>query len=213
MKRGFTLIELSVTLIVMALIVGIALPSVMSVQFSRLKGDAERLLSLCRYLSDVSVTRGIDIRLLIDLDEGTWKVLYTKENIKLNRGLGGELMEIYNIMNGLVGFDDALAELNKKKETVFEELNDRIIKNNKLSDGIRFVALRSAHVPEGVSEGRVSIYFLSNGMIEPFVIVIGNDTDSYSLVSEEMTGRIRLFDGDISEDFEKLYEEEEDIWK
>ena len=73
-QRGFTLLELAVTLMIVAVLLALALPRLPRLDRTDLEASADRLASTMTYLADEASLRGRIYRLTLDLDAEEWKV-------------------------------------------------------------------------------------------------------------------------------------------
>jgi len=73
-ERGFTLLEIAVTMLIVALLLAIALPRLPRIGRTDLEASADRLAATMSYLSDEASLRGRIYRLTVDLDAEDWKV-------------------------------------------------------------------------------------------------------------------------------------------
>jgi prepilin-type N-terminal cleavage/methylation domain-containing protein len=73
-QHGFTLLEIALTLLVMALLLTIAIPRMPRLGRTDLEASADRLASTMTYLADEASLRGRIYRLTVDLDQEEWKV-------------------------------------------------------------------------------------------------------------------------------------------
>jgi len=92
--RGFTLVELVVVIVVVAVLATAIVPRLSAGTGSaRLRSAASRLLTAARYARDFAVTRRCVCRLGIDSDEGRYGLAYRAgpaEEFRPMRGVGGQ---------------------------------------------------------------------------------------------------------------------------
>ncbi|MGO9451507.1 MAG: Tfp pilus assembly protein FimT/FimU [Candidatus Binataceae bacterium] len=74
-EPGFTLLELSIVIFIMALIFTIAMPYMGSYRKARLKSEARRLAGRASYLYDEASAQKVFLRLVFDLDHQVYGVL------------------------------------------------------------------------------------------------------------------------------------------
>jgi len=77
---GFTLIELAVVLVIVAVLLSFVTPRLLTLGQARREAAARRLASLLGYLHDEASLRGRTYRLTIDLDDGRYEVRTTTES-------------------------------------------------------------------------------------------------------------------------------------
>lgn len=73
-QHGFTLLELALTLMIMAVLLTLALPRLPRLDRTDLEASADRLASTMTYLADEASLRGRIYKLTLDLDADEWKV-------------------------------------------------------------------------------------------------------------------------------------------
>jgi prepilin-type N-terminal cleavage/methylation domain-containing protein len=73
-QRGFTLLEIAVTLLIMSILFAIALPRLPSVGRTDLEASADRLAATMTYLADEASLRGRIYRLTLDMEADRWDV-------------------------------------------------------------------------------------------------------------------------------------------
>lgn len=73
-ERGFTLLELALTLLIMAILLTLAIPRLPRLGRTELEAAADRLASTMTWLADESSLRGRIYKLNLDLDTEQWSV-------------------------------------------------------------------------------------------------------------------------------------------
>lgn len=73
-QRGFTLLELALTLMIMGILLAMAVPRLPRLGRTDLESSADRLASTMTYLADEASLRGRIYRLTLDLDADQWTV-------------------------------------------------------------------------------------------------------------------------------------------
>jgi len=105
-QRGFTLIELTVVIVILAIVALIVIPRLPSTQSARLRSSARSLAAAIRYLEDRSMTTKEEYRLRFDLGDNTITVTRRKadgdstapEDPFLGRRLLGEGVKMEDIL-------------------------------------------------------------------------------------------------------------------
>jgi prepilin-type N-terminal cleavage/methylation domain-containing protein len=78
-KAGFTLVELSIVILIIAIVARIALPRIRSVTGAELTAATRRLAYTTRYLYEEAALRGTVLALYFDLDRQEYWVAHTEE--------------------------------------------------------------------------------------------------------------------------------------
>ncbi len=78
-ERGFTLIELSIVVLIIAIVARIAMPRIRSITAAELSAATRRLSATTRYLYEESALRGTPLVLFFDLDRQEYWVARTEE--------------------------------------------------------------------------------------------------------------------------------------
>jgi len=76
---GFTLFEVTVTLLIISALLGVSILSLDAFGGADLKSSARRMAGTVRSLRDEAALRAATVRLVIDLDEATYKAEYTED--------------------------------------------------------------------------------------------------------------------------------------
>ena len=82
-ERGFTLIELSIVVLIIAIVARIAMPRIRSVTAAELSAAARRLSATTRYVYEESALRGEPLVLFFDLDRQEYWVARSEEGTDL----------------------------------------------------------------------------------------------------------------------------------
>ncbi len=72
LRRGFTLLELIVVMLVVGLLMGVSIPAISSALDVKKKAAAQKISANIKYLYDRAVLERVYIRLVFDLDNGTY---------------------------------------------------------------------------------------------------------------------------------------------
>ena len=82
-ERGFTLIELSIVILIIAIIANFALPEFRSITGAELSSSTRRLAQTTRYLYEEAALRGMVLTLFFDLDRQEYWVAHPEEGTGL----------------------------------------------------------------------------------------------------------------------------------
>jgi len=89
-QRGFTLIELTLVVLLLGLLANLSLPLISGFETDRMNATARRLSGTVKYLYNEAIITGREQRLIFDLSQGTYRTVDIAENGDLteNTGLG-----------------------------------------------------------------------------------------------------------------------------
>ena len=222
LPRGFTLLEIVVSLAVVGLILGVTISRMDTVMAWDLKRSSTKLASTIRYLYNKAATEGLYIRLVLDLDEQTYWVESTTDPVLLESGDGarekandkaqkkakekeaaakaGEEAKKGEAATGKEEKAGAkppgAPETIKEREPVFSPVESYLLKPTKLPDTVFFKDLQVEHRQFPVEGGKESIYFFPNGFVEHAVINLRDEKDEthYSLETNPVSGRVSIED-------------------
>jgi len=175
-KKGFTLIELMVALVIVGLIMGLAIGQVGKTLSWDFKATARRLSSTIRYLYNKSATEGVTLRLVFDLDDPSFWVEGTSDSFTLTK----EEEE---------AFSKKTEEL-KTKEATFSPQESSLTKPYNLPKGVYFKDIYAEHQIAPVDSGKAYIYFFPQGYVERSVINLRDKDDEvhYGLKVNPISG-------------------------
>lgn len=89
-QRGFTLIELTLVVLLLGLLANLSLPLISGFETDRMNSTARRLSGTVKYLYNEAIISGREQRLIFDMSDGTYRTVEIAENGELteNSGLG-----------------------------------------------------------------------------------------------------------------------------
>ena len=85
-QRGFTLLEIVVTIAVIALMLGVVVSRMDTMMEWDMKNASNKLASTMRYLYNKAATEGLFIKLVLDFDENTYWVEATTDPFVISAG-------------------------------------------------------------------------------------------------------------------------------
>jgi len=223
---GFTLVEILVSLAIMALVLGGAVYGFRAITKSELRGSASKLAGAIRYCFDRSITTGSYYRLVLDLDgnkywaERSEDRMYLSREKERNAGRGKAFdwdaeekrlaeeeekeKELYAGSNPAL---QALEPAPKPKRAKFQTFKDATasqvqLKRAKLAD------VYTPRQPEPYTAGRAYLYFFPDGHTERALVRLQDGDSWYSLVVHALTGRVEVKSGkfDLPRDFDERSE-------
>jgi type II secretion system protein H len=178
-EKGLTLIELSIVLLVMAIIVGLAFPRILVITDVNLRTSARRLAETLQLLSSQAIAHGRPFGVLYDLDKQRYCWAGAQEDPET-----GEWVAV-------------LAE-DEKTEILGDPL--AATRCQALKDGVYF---RDIETPEGAErvqeKGRLTHFFSPRGTAESLVIHLADKKGrNYSVFLHHYGGRVEVRQGKVS---------------
>jgi general secretion pathway protein H len=201
-ERGMTLVEIAIAAMIIALMMGIAIPSVSNITRADLRASASKVAGSIRYTYDLAARKSIVFRLVFDLDEQAWWVESAADEFLLNR-------ERTEVVDGMLEEPDEDDEDRRfvsrsfiesgqmwqpKRKATYSNFAGPMTKKMPLPDSIRFQDVWVAHQTEAVSAGLAYLYCFPTGMSERAVIhLVDEDDNAYTLWVYPLTGRVKIY--------------------
>jgi prepilin-type N-terminal cleavage/methylation domain-containing protein len=205
-SAGFTVLELLVVLVIVAMMFSIVIPSSSASLDSKARAESYRISVALRYIYNRAVIDGQVYRLVIDLDENSIRTERVEQDG--NCGVTLPLDEAANTR-----FTELLKkaeETRRKKmeeegaaptETQFSKFSDFVSMNRSMPSGVVIARAASQSLPETREEGLVYIHAFPSGVIEKAAVVIhaqGSDEPDdtgFTVVTEPYLGRATVIYG------------------
>jgi general secretion pathway protein H len=211
--RGFTLIELTIALAIVALLAAASVMTVSSVTDANLRSAGVALSGAIKQSYDRAAMLQRSQRIVLDLDKQVWWIEFTespfaiaKEKLSGEEGESAEAMkerlEAAEKKKGrLSEFDDdgkeeirAMIEGGNARFFVPDEELDAG-KPQVLPGGISFARVWTGHQEKPFVAGMAHLHFFPQGWTEPALIELEDDDgDVFSLEVQPLTGRVRVHD-------------------
>ena len=204
-KRGFTLIEIVVSMAVIGLVLGVVISRMDSVLSLEMKSATNRLAATMRYLYNKAATEGLYIKLVLDMEENAYWVEATTDPFVISAGEEMEAKiaaadkrkdeeEEGEEEGEEAALDEGEVPKLKPHKPVFTQVDSYLLKPTKLPGTVFFKDVyveHNRHVTEG---GQESIYFFPNGYVEHAVINFRDEDDetNYSLETNPISGRVSI---------------------
>lgn len=164
-ERGFTLIELSLVLLILGIILSFAVPRLLDLGAARLDASARRLGGTISYLHDEASLRGTTYRLRMDLDRATYAV-----ETRMPAG-----------------------SRETDTEKTFQDVWDPLVKPTVLPDEVFFDRVELPTGTHG--SGTTHISFVPEGELGDFTIRLASDDGrALDLAVDGLTGRVEIRD-------------------
>jgi general secretion pathway protein H len=202
--RGFTLLEISITIALLALAVMIALPGIESVTGVQMRSSAGQLSGLIRGLYDQAALGGQTCRLSIDLDQRTYwpecakgavRISRTKEESRDGQRYVDEaaVQREKDRLTNLQRDNPVQAELESK--TAFSRFENLDLKKATLPEGVSFDWVWSEHQTQKYVGGSAYIYFFPSGATERAIVALKHKDDIVSITVNALSGRVEIVPG------------------
>lgn len=185
-QRGFTLIEVLLVVTLIALLATAAMPSISNLFRTSVSSALRRYSALVRYAYDQSVLTGRVYRIVLNLDESTWRVEAADPGaLPLDKTRLGLLAEGQRE-------DDRLKILG---EPSFKAIKGNVV--DQVPRGVKIVQVTSWRAgKDPVVKGETSLYAYPNGMIDEATVVLSEsgkaDKQQFKLTTMALTGRVHL---------------------
>lgn len=194
-KAGFTLIELLVTIAIVGLMLGLVVGQAGRSLSWDMKASARKLGSTIRYLYNKSAMEGVTLRLVFDIDAGTYWVEGTAERFGLTKEeenffKNHKIEKKEEKKEEKKDSKDAI----KTKEATFTPEESSLLKQVTLPKGVFFKDIYAEHQLDRLSSGKAYIYFFPRGYVERSVINLRNTKDDvhYSLTVNSLSGSVKI---------------------
>jgi general secretion pathway protein H len=204
--RGFTLIEMGVTLLVMALLVSVAIPAFSVVTRAQLRSKSGELAGAIRAMYGHAAVSGRSCRMVLDLDGSAYWAECAKGAVRLSRDreqaqngarvLSREEEDAARLADEAKGGrelsdkDKVRAELMAKNAFTPENSGD--VRKMDLGKHVRFADVWVQHQAERYTSGRAYLYFWPTGLTESAGVRLAQGDDVYSLIVSPLTGRVQI---------------------
>jgi general secretion pathway protein H len=191
-----TLIEVSVTLAVAALMLALAVPALSAVTRAQLRQKSGQLAGAIRSLYGGTAIAGHTCRLVLDLDANAYWSECAKANVRLARegeqsrhgarvSTADESLQTRATMS-----DEDRERLELARKSAFSPSRD--IPRTELGGSVKFTDVWVQHQNERYTTGKSFLYFWSSGLTEEASIHVAQGDDVFSLLVSPLTGRVRV---------------------
>lgn len=184
-RKGFTTIEVLLVVVLLGLIASTVMPSVGSIFRVGLKSSVRRFAAIVKYAYDYSILTGKVHRIVLNLDEQTWKV---------------EAAEPGQLPSDKSRFG-LLPEGMREEDRVTSEPAFKVVGKNlvdRMPRGVQIVEVSSWRLGKDAvaKKGEVSIYSYPSGYIDEVTVVLSEvgkeELQKFLVTTRSLTGRIRV---------------------
>lgn len=184
-RRGFTLLEISIGLVLMGLMIAVAVPSLNAVSGTRLKEQTGLMSGAIRDTYARTALLGRSTRLVLDMEANTWWVEETDgvarvKSLKQTADRDGKVK--LDALDKRI--EDIEADTTDTREQAklalygapaFKPVEGDWGQPQKLPDGVRFKSVWIEHLDERVIGGSAALYFYPGGYTEEAMITLTDD--------------------------------------
>ena len=202
-RRGFTLLEISIGLVLMGLMVAVAVPSLNAVTGARLRESSNVLAGAIRDTFARTALLGRSTRLVLDMEQQAWWIEETEgvarvKSTKLEADRDGKV-KIDAVDERLDGVEldtrDAKeqAKLALLTGPAFKPVEGEWGQAHKLPPEVRFKNVWVEHLEDKVAGGVVALYFYPGGYTEEALITLTDDDEgsrTLTLAVQSLTGEV-----------------------
>ncbi|MDA0712571.1 MAG: prepilin-type N-terminal cleavage/methylation domain-containing protein [bacterium] len=192
-KKGFSLLEVLIVLLLMALFVAIAIPSFRSLTKVQLRTSANQMAGMIRDVYNKAAISNKTFRLVFDLDKSEYWVEVSNDEVHLPNAddnfEGGKL--------NLFGDEETPKKYAQPPSFVPEDEEDFV--KEKLPKDIKFFGFWADNMSERIKEGQAALYFFPGGYTQKAQISLTDDDEGkhiLTVVTEPLTGEVKIEDGE-----------------
>ncbi|RME21872.1 MAG: prepilin-type N-terminal cleavage/methylation domain-containing protein [Deltaproteobacteria bacterium] len=210
-RSGLTLIELVITISILALVVTIMVPAVGTLGGVGLRTSASRLAGTISFAYDLAARKNSVVRLVFDLDQNSYWLEIAGGKFTLNREKDevsqGRVDEEAHARGSRLFVDREEIESGSiwqpRPRTTFARYSEGGMDKVELGDEVHFQDVWVAHQTERVTAGKAYLYFFPTGMTEKaYVHLADDDQQAYTLVVESLLGTVKVYPSYIEEPLE-----------
>ena len=217
-QRAFTLVEVCITLAILALAVGVALPAMNSQSRADLRQGASMIAGHIRGAYDSASLSGQTYRLLFDLKAGTVNVESSEQILAIDPDSNALVQANKSVMDGTLtqylpdwaeqdeekdddeeeerkpqGAGAALAALNREGEESSAGGFTQAEKPFKLESSVHFLDMWIEGMDAPETTGQVSLLFFPNGYTQDAIIHVEDDDDRvFAIKIAGLTGKVTI---------------------
>lgn len=201
-QRGFTLMELMIVLVIMAVIMGMAVSSFGSLKNAKLRADAMRMSGALRMVYGRAAVNGLRYQVTFDLDANTYSVECSDDNV---------LLDPSEDERSPFDEDDDEADpfgLGASRPTL-DDCSEPLLERTEMRGDVEIARIVTTHHADIVEDGVHTVAYFPNGFVERAIIWLRSGETYITLSLDPMTGRVMVYGEDLElpEDF---FEVEED---
>ena len=187
--RGFTLIELIVSITIGLIVIGLITVSINNIRRADLKKSSGMMSSAMRYLYNLAVINNTPYRMVIDMEKGAFWGEALETDDPCNRYLPAEGEEMSGSeaegRMGVAGEPGLDGEETAQAADGYRKQKDNLLSERELPRGVVITGILTSHHRDAQREGRAAIHFFPGGYAERAYVWLG-EQDSPEEEPEEM---------------------------
>ena len=208
-NRGFTLIELGVTLAIIAMVVGLVAISIANIRRAELRQTSGIMAAAMRYIYNLAVINQTPYRLVIDMDESVFWAEELDSDDPCQRYLpdeeadddgprrlrGGGRSKRGGDGKGRSGGEDDEETAGQEADlggSGYVKRKDNLLSRRELPEGIRVTGVITSHHQTTQEQGTVAIHFFPGGYCERAYIWLGEVEGQESEARVETLATVEL---------------------
>jgi general secretion pathway protein H len=204
-QRGFTIIELAISLAIVGLIIGVSIPVMDNVTRADLRAAASKTTGMIKATYDYAALSGKPCRLVFDFKENTITAEAADSRVLLADPKDNKQRDEPDPDAKDLSDDDKLLALARREvgSNVGMRKNVHWTKVEgtvpfELPSSVRISELMAEHLRDAQTEGKAMLHFFPMGYCEQAVITFIDTSERvYSVEVEPLTGRTRIEDKKI----------------
>lgn len=187
-SKGFTLVEILITITLIALVTAFAVPSFSRILRGSNDGYATKVAQLLRQARDRALLTDKLIRLRIDLDKQVYWLEEAPSSYMLPKAENKNLTEREK------------EEADKKEESTYRLVKELTPDKVELPSGLKIIEVRTPRQRDPIKEGIVDVFFFNNGNADGVSILFETEEQTHqTLTLHPVTGQSKVRQGKFEE--------------
>lgn len=197
-KKGFTLLELMIVLVIIAGVAFILVPTIFSKSNRELRSEIRRFSLMSKEIRNQALLRRATFRLVFDVEPKTHYTRYWVDAAQ-DKILIDDPEERLKFIKDRQSFDED-EELAYQQKNPFK-LDKKFTseKGKEFPGSLRVKKIQLQGIKEDFTEGEIAIHFFPEGLVELAVVQIESEDEGlkWTLATSPLTGAIDVFEGHL----------------
>ena len=195
--EGFTLLEVMIALLLVALLMSVAIPTFNSYSGVNLRKSASQLQGIVQDVYNRAALSGQTHRLVFDLDKQNFWVEFTPQQFLLPQERQDQQQRKEAEQKAAEQEEKRQQEKNQLPSgqtgpVRFTPIADKLGTPRKFEPGVRIVKVWADHLEDWVATGNVTITFFADGYVQKAFVVLEGTTGAITVISEPLTGETQV---------------------